>query len=262
MTGTAVSTEGLTVAANGRRLLDEVTLGVGVGELIGIVGPNGAGKTTLLRAIAGDLAVASGSACLMGVDVESATLRRLARIRAYVAPQSSSDVAFRVGQVVAMGRHPFRTDETDSRAEDEIVANAMHRVDVAHLADREMRTLSSGEQQRVALARAIAQETPVILLDEPTSALDIGHKEMVMALLRQLAAAGVAIVAVFHDLNLGAVHADRVVLLDKGRAEAIGSPREVFTASRLSAAYREPMAVIDHPFRDCPLILITGARDP
>lgn len=258
MSGTAVSLEGITVAGDGRRLLDGVTLGVAAGELVGVVGPNGAGKTTLLRVIAGDIAPSSGSATLMGIDVATATLRRLARIRAYVGPQSSSDTAFRVEHVVAMGRHPYRLDEADSRVESEIVAMAMQRLDVGHLVDREMRTLSSGEQQRVALARAMAQDSSVILLDEPTSALDVGHQEMVMTVLRRLADSGTAVVAVFHDLNLGAAYADRVVLLNDGRAESVGTPRAVFTAATLSAAYREPMEVIDHPFRNCPLILTTG----
>jgi iron complex transport system ATP-binding protein len=134
----------------------------------------------------------------------------------------------------------------------------MGRVDVGHLADREMRTLSSGEQQRIHLARAIAQQSPIMLLDEPTSALDVGHQEMVMGVLRNLADEGATIVAALHDLNLAAAHTDRLLLLEGGKAAAFGPPREVLTAPRLSAAYGEPMEVIDHPFRQCPLVLTTG----
>ena len=108
------------------------------------------------------------------------------------------------------------------------------------------------------LARAIAQQTPAMLLDEPTSALDVAHQEMVMGVLRDMAAGGVAVVAVLHDLNLAAAHTDRVLLLDRGAAVACGPAQEVLTGSRLTAAYGEPMAVIDHPFRDCPLVLTTG----
>ena len=79
-----------------------------------------------------------------------------------------------------------------------------------------------------------------------------------MGVLRDLAAAGSAIVVVLHDLNLAAAHADRVLLLDRGVAIALGPPRDVLTGDSLTAAYRQPMEVIDHPFRDCPLVLTTG----
>ncbi|MDJ0953741.1 MAG: heme ABC transporter ATP-binding protein [Acidimicrobiia bacterium] len=250
-----IGTTGVTVRRDGRALLDGVDLDVAPGELVGVVGPNGAGKSTLLRVLAGDMAPDGGSARIDGDDVATATVQRLARLRSFVGPQSASDVLFRVRDVVAMGRHQDRRATTS-----EAISAAMERVDVSHLADRVMRTLSSGEQQRVNLARAIAQAAPVMLLDEPTSALDVRHQELVMAVLRALAGEGVAAVAVLHDLNLAAAHADRVLLLDSGRAAALGTPREVFTADRLSAAYAEPMAVIDHPFRDCPLVLTTRVR--
>jgi len=160
-----------------------------------------------------------------------------------------------------MGRHPFRQDGSDHHDRDPIITEAMDRVDVSHLASRVMGTLSSGEQERVELARAIAQQAPVILLDEPTSALDVGHQEMVMATLRDLADEGAAVIAVLHDLNLAAAHADQVSLLDAGRVLACGTPREMFTGALLSATYGEAIEVIDHPLRDCPLVLTTGRRD-
>ena len=245
----------ITVSRNGRNLLDRVSIDVAAGDILGVVGPNGAGKSTLLRVLAGDLLPDGGRAMIGNEDVVAATLRRLARLRSYVGPQTVSDVVFRVGEVVAMGRHPLGERV---RHHEGVIATAMEQVDVVDLARREMRTLSSGEQQRVQLARAMVQETPVLLLDEPTSALDVGHQEMVMGVLRTLAESGVAVVVVLHDLNLAAAHADRVLLLDSGVAVAAGTARQVLTGPQLSAAYREPMEVIDHPFRDCPLVLTTG----
>lgn len=249
----AVSAEGIEVVRQGSHLLKGVSLEVAAGSVVGVVGPNGAGKSTLLRVIAGDISPDTGQAALCGVDVAAAGLRRLASLRAFVGPQVASDVAFRVREVVAMGRHP--AGRTQPGTGDGVVSEAMVTLDVADLGNRVMRTLSSGEQQRVHLARAIAQQTPVVLLDEPTSALDVGHQETVMAVLRSLAAAGTALVAVLHDLNLAATGADQILLLDSGNAVAFGTPREVLTSELLSAAYRHPMQVIDHPFRDCPLVL-------
>jgi len=249
----SVSISNVTVLRDGCALLDEVSLDVNPGVVLGVVGPNGAGKSTLLRVLAGDIVPDTGHAIVEGDPVDEASLVHLSRLRAFVAPQTSSDVVFSVADVIAMGRHPLHGDQDDAA-----VAAAMERVDISHLAGRAMRTLSSGEQQRVQLARAIAQQTPVILLDEPTSALDVGHQEMVMKVLRKLADDGAAIIAVLHDLNLAAAHADRVLLLDEGRCVAFGSPQEVLTSEQLSDAYREPMQVIDHPFRGCPLVLTIG----
>lgn len=258
MTVARVRATSVSVERGDRRLLDSVSLEADAGDVVGVVGPNGAGKSTLLRVLAGDIPPASGATEITGLNPADTTLQHLARIRTYVGPQTVSDVVFRVGEVVAMGRHPFRSNDPDPAADAEIVAMAMRRVDVAHLAARQMRTLSSGEQQRVRIARAIAQQGPLILLDEPTSALDVGHQEMIMKVLRDLAATGVAVLTVLHDLNLAAVYTDRLLLLDKGKVAALGTPREVLTADRLTAAYRQPLAVIDHPFRDCPLVLTTG----
>ncbi len=248
----------ITVTRNGRTLLHSISLVADRGDIVGIVGPNGAGKSTLLRVLAGDIPPDGGSASLSDENVAETTLRRLAWLRAFVGPQSDSDVGFSGADVVAMGLHTRRVNVEG----DQLALDAMASLDVANLGDRVMRTLSSGEQQRVHLARAIVQQAPVLLLDEPTSALDVGHQEMVMRVLRQLALQGTAVVAVLHDLNLAAAHADRLLLLDSGESVASGPPREVLTADRLSAAYREPMDVVEHPFRDRPLVLTTGGEAP
>ena len=255
MSAASIVVEAVAVDRDGQRLLNEVSLEVAPGDLVGIVGPNGAGKSTVLRVIAGDIAPSSGSSRLVGVDPAGTGLQHLARLRSYVGPQTVSDASFRAAEVVAMGRYPFRASDPDQSAEEEIVTAAMKRVDVQHLAPREMRSLSSGEQQRVRISTAMAQGSPVMLLDEPTSALDVGHQELVMRVLGELAAVGNSVVAVLHDLNLAAFHADRLVLLDSGNLVAQGSPERVLTGDRLSAAYRQPMTVIDHPFRRCPLVL-------
>ncbi len=249
---TLVVADRLRSLRSGNVLVDGVSLGVEPGEFLGIVGPNGAGKSTLLRLLAGDIRPDEGAVTIGGVGVAEATLGRLARLRSFVGPQSVSDVVFTAGEVVAMGRYPESAEPEDQ----EIIA-AMELVDVAQLSSRVMRTLSSGEQQRVHLARAIAQAAPLILLDEPTSALDVGHQEMVMTMLRSFVTGGGAVVAVLHDLNLAAAYADSLLLLADGQVVASGTPRDVLRGPRLTDAYGEPMEVIDHPYRDCPLVLTT-----
>lgn len=258
---TAVWADEITYRREAVTLLDRMTLTTDPGEILGVVGPNGAGKSTLLRILAGDLIPSTGHAWVRGVDASSTTLQDLAQLRAYLGPTGVSGNPFTVRDVVAMGRHPHRRAMMDAGEHDMIVESAMQMTDVIHLASRVMDSLSTGEQQRVGLARVIAQETPVLLLDEPTSALDIGHQEMVMRVLRSLARQGTAIVTILHDLNLAAAHTDHIMLLDAGQAVAVGQPSEVLTSESLSAVYKQPMQVIAHPHRDCPLVLTVDSPE-
>ena len=256
MTNPALAVSDVAVSRNGHELLQKVSFEATPGEVVGIVGPNGAGKSTLLRVLAGDIRPSQGDALLLGRPAAALTLRQLALVRAFVGPQAASDVAFPVRQVVAMGRHPYGDEDTGTSAG--IVDETLRRLDVEGLAHRELRTLSSGEQQRVAIARAVVQDTGVLLLDEPTSALDLRHQELVMELLRELAGDAKSVVAAVHDLNLAAAYADRVLFMAEGQVQAFGTPQEVLTSERLSAAYGRPVEVMRHPFRECPLVLSSG----
>lgn len=131
----------------------------------------------------------------------------------------------------------------------------MKLTDTLHLEHRSYPTLSGGEQRRVTLARVLAQEAPVLLLDEPTSALDIRHQELVMRVAGERARAGGAVLAVLHDLNLAASHADRVAVMDRGRLVAVGKPWEVMTGELLSEVFECPITVTNHPARGTPLVI-------
>ncbi len=155
-----------------------------------------------------------------------------------------------------MGRFPHRRDQANTHEKDsEAVADAMAQTDTTRFASRTYTTLSKGEQTRVSLARVIAQATPIVLLDEPTTALDVAHQERIMKRAVQLARQQRTTVVVLHDLNAAAVHADRIILMNQGTVVARGQPREVLQADLLSTVYDQPMVVVDHPFRDCPLVL-------
>jgi iron complex transport system ATP-binding protein len=113
-------------------------------------------------------------------------------------------------------------------------------------AHRRLETLSGGERQRVFLARALAQGAPLLLLDEPTASLDIGHQQEVLELVDQLRRErGLTVVATMHDLSVAGEYAERLVLLDAGKVEAAGRPREVLTEELLARHYRARVKVID-----------------
>ena len=136
-----------------------------------------------------------------------------------------------------------------------IVVAAMDRTETVPLASRSYPTLSGGEQGRVSLARVLAQDAPILLLDEPTAALDLRHQGLVMEIARDLAKNGASVLAVLHDLNLAAAHADRLAVLCDGHLVANDEPWAVLTERLLSEVYGCPIAVCPHPVRGCPLVM-------
>ena len=246
MSDVAVQVHGLECRLGGRPVVTGVDLDVRYGQVLALVGPNGAGKSTLLGAVAGDLGPSAGSVLLDDRGVGEWPARDLARRRSVLLQAHEVSFAFTVREVVEMGRAPWLgRDEQDD--DETAIADAMRRADVGHLADRPFTQLSGGERARAALARVLAQRTDVVLLDEPTAALDLRHTEDVMAVARDLAAAGKAVVVVLHDLSLAAAHADVIAVLDAGRVVAHGPPRDVLTPEIVSSTYGIEVHVITDP---------------
>lgn len=238
-------------------LIDQITFGAGPGEFIAIVGPNGAGKSTLLNALSGDARPTSGMVTIAGRSTQQLEISDLPLHRAVLGQHLATDIPFSAKEVVAMGRHPHRHAHGDTSLQDgAFVQRAMERMDVRHLAGRVFATLSGGEQTLVSIARILAQDAAILLLDEPTAALDVAHQERVMAELASTAAQGKAVLAVLHDLNAASYYATRVILMDSGRIRIDGSPENVFSQTLLAEVYGQPMRVVEHPFRACPLILV------
>ena len=251
-----IAAQKVTARLGARTVLEGIDLHVAPGELVALVGPNGAGKTTLLRVLAGELVPRSGRVVIDGKPLSARRAIDLARIRAVLPQATSVEFAFSAREVVEMGRAPYVG--TGAMSEDgDVIAWAMSATDCAHLAAREFRTLSGGEQGRVNLARVLAQRTVYLLLDEPTAALDLRHQELVMSLAADRASEGCGVVAVVHDLNLAAAYANRVGMLCDGHLVALGTPRDVLTAERLTQIYAYEVAVLEHPSRGCPLIVPT-----
>jgi heme transport system ATP-binding protein len=191
---------------------------------------------------------------LLGRPLASYRLRDLARVRSVLPQQTAMEFAFTVEQVVAMGRSEASAAAT-AEEERAAVRRCMARAEVLQLAERSVTTLSGGERARVTLARILAQDAAVMLLDEPTAALDLRHQELVMGLAAELARAGRAVVAVLHDLNLAAAHAERVAVMCEGRIEACAEPWAALHAERLGRVFGHPVRVVPRPGGDRPLVL-------
>jgi iron complex transport system ATP-binding protein len=228
---------GVRVSVDGVPILDGVDAQVPAQAVTAVVGPNGAGKSTLLRALVGALP-AGGAVMLDGTDLSRLARRERARRIALVEQDSSAPVSRGVLDVVLLGRTPHRPRwGSDSASDVEVAAAALARAGASQLADRDFATLSGGERQRVHLARALAQQPEVLLLDEPTNHLDVAAQLDVLALARELAADGVAVLAALHDLNHALLHADQVVVMSRGRVVAAGPPAGVLTGELVSEVY-------------------------
>lgn len=233
-----VTIEALSVDIGRRPVLRGIDATLQPGEFIGIVGPNGAGKSTLVRAMLGLIAPRGGEARIDGEPVLSLPPRTIARALAYLPQGQTLHWPLEVERLVALGRLPHLAPLSRIGAEDRaIVAEALRRADVGHLAGRIATELSGGERARVMLARALAVGARGLIVDEPLAALDPGHQIDVMALLAREAAAGALVVAVLHDLTMAARYCSRLLLIDEGELVADGAPAEVLTAERLSAVY-------------------------
>jgi iron complex transport system ATP-binding protein len=242
----ALVARGVVVRYGPATILDGVDLDVRHGEVLSLVGPNGAGKSTLLGVLAGDVDTSGGKVEVLGRPLDEWRLRDLARERAVLTQEHSVSFPFSVEHVVRMGRAPWR-GRREEDLDDEAVDHAMLATDVVHLRARSFGVLSGGEKGRAAFARVLAQRTGVLMLDEPTAALDLSHQEALLARARAQADTGAAVVVVLHDLSLAAAWSDRIVLLDRGRVAAEGTPAEVLRAPLLSEVYACPIEVLPHP---------------
>ncbi|MEO4046131.1 heme ABC transporter ATP-binding protein [Pseudomonas sp. CAU 1711] len=249
--------DNLTVRRGGATVLQGIDLTLRPGEVLGVLGPNGAGKSTLLGALCGELHPHDGSVSLDGRALGDWPGQERARRLAVLPQNSTLSFAFPVAEVVGMGRLPHDS----GRARDaEIVAAALQAADAGYLRGRSYLALSGGERQRVHLARVLAQLWPggvgrVLLLDEPTSALDPLHQHTTLQAVRDFAGQGAAVLVILHDLNLAARYCDRILLLQCGRAHALGQPDEVLRAEPLRQVFGLDVLIQRHPERGHPLIV-------
>jgi iron complex transport system ATP-binding protein len=249
--------ENLSVQRGPCTVLADINLELRPGEVLGVLGPNGAGKSTLLGALCGELPPSQGDVWLDQRRLQdwpgSERAQRLA-----VLPQTSTlNFAFRVEEVVGMGRLPHASGRVRDA---QIIKQALEAADALHLAGRSYLALSGGERQRVHLARVLAQLWPggegqVLLLDEPTSMLDPLHQHTTLQATRAFVEQGAAVLVILHDLNLAARYCDRLLLLERGRPHALGRPEEVLRAEPLQAVFGLEVLVQQHPERGHPLIV-------
>jgi iron complex transport system ATP-binding protein len=249
------------VAYGAKKVLRRVDFSARAGAVTVIVGPNGSGKTTLLRAISGDVAH-SGTVCMNGRDTSRMKPWERAAERAVLPQSTSLAFPFTVREIVRLGLTGGYSG-LDGPDLQYLPERALERVELSGFEGRYYQELSGGEQQRVQMARVLCQVwVPVVdgrprwlLLDEPVSSLDIRHQLVIMGIARDFAEGGGGVVAVLHDLNLAAIYADRIVMMNAGVAVAAGTPAETLRDEIVERVFDCPLRVGRLPAPGTPFVL-------
>ncbi|MDP9937815.1 amino acid ABC transporter ATP-binding protein [Paenarthrobacter nicotinovorans] len=246
---TAISLESVVKRYGDHTVINDVSLSVREGEVIAIIGPSGAGKSTLLRCInllevpdRGRITV-EGNQVVAGTEISR---KDLVRLRRNVGMVFQSFNLFPHMTVLRNISLPQERVLGRSRAEaDARSMKLLERVGLADKARQYPGRCSGGQQQRIAIARALALDPQVMLFDEPTSALDPEVGLEVLAVMRELAAEGMTMVVVTHEMQFARDVSDRVVVMAEGAILEEGDPADVFTAPAMDRTRRFLRAVLE-----------------
>ncbi|WP_084545291.1 ABC transporter ATP-binding protein [Derxia gummosa] len=245
-----VSLRGVGFGYGGRRVLDGIDLELRRGEVLALLGANGSGKSTLLRLMLGARRAETGSVLLLGRRIHDWSQGEIARRLAYVPQSHVPPFPYTVADIVALGRLPWRGRFGAAGVDDRrIVAAAIERLGIGHLAARRYTEISGGERQLALIARAIAQQAGAIVMDEPATALDYGHQWRMLDLVREFAAEGHSFVMSTHTPEHALHAATRVALLAGGRIVADGAPRAVVTPEAIERLYGIRVEAVEAPDR-------------
>jgi len=245
-----LTAEGIGISFGGLRALDGVGFSARAGEILAIIGPNGAGKTTLFNIVTGLYQASAGRITLDGQDVTEAPPHRLAA-RGLSRTFQNLQVFFRMTALenVMAGRHLQegasllsdlfrlpRSRRANAATRDAAMA-LLSEVGLAEVADLPAGSLPYGALKRLEIARALATNPRVLMLDEPAAGCNPVETEEIDHLIAQVAARGVAVVLIEHDMKLVMRISRHVVVLNQGRMLAEGTPEEVRTNPEVIAAY-------------------------
>jgi branched-chain amino acid transport system ATP-binding protein len=239
-----LAAEGLAKAYGGFQAVAGVSFTLARGESLALIGPNGAGKTTCFNLLNGQLRPDAGTVHLEGRDITGMKPRRVCRLgvgRTFQITQSYASMSVRENVQLALIAHHRRVFSFWPRAQglyrEEATALLEH-VGMAPQAERLCGVLAYGDLKRVELAVAVAQAPKLLLMDEPTAGMAAHERLALMALAARLAhERGISVLFTEHDMDVVFAHADRIIVLDRGRILAEGSPAAVRADRRVREVY-------------------------
>ena len=224
---TLLSATGLTKAYGGVRAVDALDLSVDAGQMVAMIGPNGAGKSTCFGLIGGQIRPDAGRVSLDGIDITARPSSARARL--------GLGRTFQVAQVFAS---MTAGENLAVAARGAAVPLLLDRVGLGGAAERPAAALAYGDIKRLELALALATGPRLLLMDEPTAGMAPAERRALMALIAGLARDdGLAVLFTEHDMDVVFSHADRILVLDRGRLIAAGDPRTIRDDERVRAVY-------------------------
>lgn len=235
---------GLSRFFGGVHAVDDVSFTVDAGERVALIGPNGAGKSTCFNLVNGQLALDSGTVRLAGERIDGLPPQVIARRgvgRTFQVVATFASMTVRENLLLALAAHAGRTGRFGLLEADRARAEAdalLARVDCAEFADAHCATLAYGDAKRVELALALADRPRLLLMDEPTAGMPSNSRLRQMRIAAEVTAGeGIAVLFTEHDMDVVFGFADRVIVLDRGRVLAQGTPDEIRADPRVRAAY-------------------------
>lgn len=257
---TVLTVRGLGWKLNSQSILSDIEFSLAKGSMLGIIGPNGAGKSSLLRCLYRFIKPTSGKIHLFGQPITALSAKAFAKQIAVVLQDTPHHFEMTTTQLVSLGLTPHKGAFEFTNADDrEVVAQALIKVGLADKANQAYESLSGGEKQRALIARAIVQRPQLLILDEPTNHLDIRYQIQTLELLHTL---NITVITSIHDLNLASALCDELLLLDKGRCVAKGTPKAVLTEQRIGEVFDVCCEVKPHPQHGNPLISYFYGYEP
>lgn len=228
-----------------KKIGEGISFSLYAGQVLCLLGPNGSGKSTLFKSTLGLLPLLGGDITINSTSLKFCSRKQIAQTIAYVPQASAGMFAFRVLDVVLMGRSAHLGLFSSPSAEDyDIAQQSLVQLGIMHLSERNYTQISGGEQQLVLLARALTQQPQALILDEPTASLDFGHQIQVLDQIRGLKNQGLAIFLCTHQPEHAYRVADEVLLLKKGQVMAAGEAATTLTVHTLSQLYELPLSVV------------------
>lgn len=234
----------LSCGYGGRTVLADVSFSLASGQALCLLGPNGVGKTTLFKTLLGFVKPLAGSVAIEGRDTRDWTRREFACEVAYIPQLHTPSFSFSVHDVVLMGRTPHLSGlSMPSESDERLAQEAIERMGIGHLAQRDYASLSGGERQMVLIARALAQQPRILVMDEPCASLDFGNQARLLEQILELAGQSIAVVMTTHDPNHAFLLDGDVLCLGGGGVVAQGRAREVLSGEMMSSLYGVPVEV-------------------
>ncbi|MFV0557532.1 MAG: ABC transporter ATP-binding protein [Enterococcus sp.] len=238
-------------------IINNLSITIPEGQIVGLIGPNGSGKSTLLKTLVRIIQPQSGAVFLDEEHLKNISTKEIAQKMALLAQSGESALGLTIYDIVSFGRYPYQKGFRPlSKTDLAEIDWALAATNLTHLANQRVDSLSGGQKQRVFIAMALAQDTDIVILDEPTTYLDPAHQLEILNLLVKInQEKKKTIILSIHDLNLASRFCDYLFALKAGQLVFEGTPEQVLTVEHLRTLFDIEALLATYPNTQKPLLV-------